>query len=838
MDAIAESHHARRALASLMSRLRGLMEGRRAHPARTVVLLPFAHLLQPAREAWAREAPQGFLPRFETTSTWAANSAPAPSPESFSGDVARDLLTARALIERAGLADRADLLAPRLVEAARQLAPVAAAVEPRDRGSWAQSARHAVNVPAPVLAHESAVAAIAIEWLAASTFPSDGLLLDADRLALLELLVVVEGLRQEPLAQAIAARVPGRVEVLSFLAPAPAGRVALHAAADPSDEAERAAACVLRHVREGRTPVALAAIDRVLTRRIRALLEQAGAAIRDETGWTLSTTRAAAHVMLALKACAWNAGADAVIDWLKNSPAHAPGSVLALERRVRRAGIRDWRALRAADLGDGQQALLDNVNGWREAMHSIRPLPQWLAGLRTLLQASGQWPRLEQDAAGMQAVAALRLREFDGVDFDGFAPASRRMTLPDFVAWVQEVLEAGHFAPPAASAAQVAILPFHSLVGRPFEAVVLPGCDEARLPASPDPAGMWTPAQRAALGLPTREELQQETLHAWRHALQAPEVDVTWRSSDEKGEPILPSVLVQQLQLQGAGSAGEDAREQRTVAVQPVVRPQPIAPQISIGRLSASAYEDLRRCPYRFFALRQLALQEPDEIDVDLDKRDFGNWLHKVLSAFHRELAARPRATHAERAQLLDQAALAVQREMRLDEGEFLPFRAGWPQARDGYLAWLAKHESAEGAVFDESEGEHERDVEGLALFGRIDRIDRLPGGRRMVMDYKTEGIAGTERRVKQPGEDTQLAFYAALLGDESLRAAYVNVGERGETRTVEQQEVAAARDLLLGGIVRDMARIVAGAPLPALGEGQACEYCAARGLCRKDFWA
>jgi ATP-dependent helicase/nuclease subunit B len=25
---------------------------------------------------------------------------------------------------------------------------------------------------------------------------------------------------------------------------------------------------------------------------------------------------------------------------------------------------------------------------------------------------------------------------------------------------------------------------------------------------------------------------------------------------------------------------------------------------------------------------------------------------------------------------------------------------------------------------------------------------------------------------------------------------------------------------------------------LPALGEGMACEYCAARGLCRKDFWA
>ena len=38
--------------------------------------------------------------------------------------------------------------------------------------------------------------------------------------------------------------------------------------------------------------------------------------------------------------------------------------------------------------------------------------------------------------------------------------------------------------------------------------------------------------------------------------------------------------------------------------------------------------------------------------------------------------------------------------------------------------------------------------------------------------------------------------------------------------------------------ILSDMARIAEGAPLPALGEGKACEYCAARGLCRKDFWS
>ncbi len=104
-------------------------------------------------------------------------------------------------------------------------------------------------------------------------------------------------------------------------------------------------------------------------------------------------------------------------------------------------------------------------------------------------------------------------------------------------------------------------------------------------------------------------------------------------------------------------------------------------------------------------------------------------------------------------------------------------------------------------------------------------------------MDYKTEARAATTDRLRRPAEDTQLAFYAALLDVGSLRAAYVNVGERGETSTLEQPAVEQARELLAQGILDDLARIAGGASMAALGEGMACEYCAARGLCRRDFW-
>jgi ATP-dependent helicase/nuclease subunit B len=42
---------------------------------------------------------------------------------------------------------------------------------------------------------------------------------------------------------------------------------------------------------------------------------------------------------------------------------------------------------------------------------------------------------------------------------------------------------------------------------------------------------------------------------------------------------------------------------------------------------------------------------------------------------------------------------------------------------------------------------------------------------------------------------------------------------------------------LLEEGILHDLARITDNAPLLALGEGPICGFCAARGVCRRDFW-
>ena len=59
------------------------------------------------------------------------------------------------------------------------------------------------------------------------------------------------------------------------------------------------------------------------------------------------------------------------------------------------------------------------------------------------------------------------------------------------------------------------------MLGLRAAAAVLPGCDEAHLLAAPEPPGFWTAAQRAALGLPSREDLERVQRAAWAQALSA-----------------------------------------------------------------------------------------------------------------------------------------------------------------------------------------------------------------------------------------------------------------------------------------------------------------------------
>ncbi|WP_312760406.1 PD-(D/E)XK nuclease family protein, partial [Pulveribacter sp.] len=157
--------------------------------------------------------------------------------------------------------------------------------------------------------------------------------------------------------------------------------------------------------------------------------------------------------------------------------------------------------------------------------------------------------------------------------------------------------------------------------------------------------------------------------------------------------------------------------------------------------------------------------------------------------------------------------------------------------------SWLSGYEADEGGAFTHAELHARQPLDsGVELIGTLDRVDVIqPMGQppvHLIIDYKSENAMRTRERIGAGGEDIQLAFYAALMPPgHTLRAAYLNVGERGETRLYEQDGLQQLHQQLLRSIEQDMARIAEGAPLQALGEGAVCDWCAARGLCRRDFW-
>jgi ATP-dependent helicase/nuclease subunit B len=127
-------------------------------------------------------------------------------------------------------------------------------------------------------------------------------------------------------------------------------------------------------------------------------------------------------------------------------------------------------------------------------------------------------------------------------------------------------------------------------------------------------------------------------------------------------------------------------------------------------------------------------------------------------------------------------------------------------------------------------------------MHGVIDRVDSLPGETTLLIDYKTGSAAALKDKVKSPQEDTQLAFYAALMAGQSqalgqIEARYLALDESKDIVEVAHPDVSRSAEQLVAGLGRDLARIRAGEALPALGEGRACEHCDARGLCRRDHW-
>lgn len=641
-----------------------------------------------------------------------------------------------------------------------------------------------------------------------------------------------------------------------------AARLRIIGAASAEQEAQAVDVTVREWLLEGKKRIAVVVQDRLVARRVRALLERAQVLVKDEAGWAFSTTSAATVIGRWLDV----AGGDcyhrdlldlmkspfAFHDWPRDARRRA---VWRLEGYVREesviAGLSNFIKL-AEERNDAEvRQMLARIRGGVSVLgRGSRSILRWLADLLASIEQIGVREGLAADSAGDQLLDLLsRLAQELGAD-------TLNVSFTEWRRWLARQLEAETFRDRAIESPVV----FTSLAAtqlRRFDAVLVLGCDAAHLPG-PDPVSLFfNQGVRAELALPTWAERVRELEDQLAHLLAScGTVVVTW----ERAVGGEPNQLSPQLERLAAVHqlAYESDLEDRTLVVrlavaevrapgapavvEPTRRPAPLAPAALLPhRISASGYNSLVVCPYQFHARYLLGLAELDDVQEMIEKKDYGQLVHGVLAAFHRAhprvSALEPLAAERELEDLSARAFASVVARNYLAQAWLVRWRALIP----AYLEWQRERE---GAGWAWKAGEVEREVEiltpqgnPLALRGRIDRVDEGPGGA-AVVDYKTRDPGRLRRSLELPGEDVQLPVYALLWGAPVAEALFLSL-ERDGVRAVElKNDVQALTDAVRVRLGELFDALVAGARLPAQGVEAACEYCEARGLCRRNHWA
>lgn len=636
---------------------------------------------------------------------------------------------------------------------------------------------------------------------------------------------------------------PDALPAASTLA-APAG-LSLCPAKSLEDEAQQGAQTIVHWLQSGKTNIAVIAQDRVVARRMRALLERAQVFVADETGWKLSTTRAASAIVAWFEVVTSRAETIVLLDLLKSPFLFArqddkTAQVMAIESALRSANVLGgWDAAKSAlALLPAERELLSRLARQADYFAGRKTLPEWLSSTNNTLIAIGMRDALAADAAGVQVLALL-----DNIEQE--CPSlEQQFSFAEWRAFVSLQLESTAFVPPNRDN-RVVMLPLNGARLRSFDAVLLVGADAGHLPSQPQETLFFANAVRRELGLATRESRQRQQLRDFVEVLQANKLVVlSWQAhKDGEPNPVSPWIARLQLTLARHGAA-EIALHRIDLLPQHLTSsissmPAPAAPSLLPGKLSASGYNSLVGCPYQFFATRMLGLSGLDELSDMPQKRDYGDWLHQILKNYHETVRDQKTALDLREILLRDVSEKIF--GVTLDHNSAaLGYYVRWQKIIPAYLLWANERE-AQGIYFYVGEELLERPLTwqdgSITLHGRVDRIDQCGNGDLVVLDYKAQAQPLLSAKIKLQ-EDQQLAFYGLLSNADIEAAHYVALeATKGKISDVTAPRYPEWQYALGEQIKGNLRAISQGGALPANGIASICQYCDVRGLCRKGAW-
>ena len=236
--------------------------------------------------------------------------------------------------------------------------------------------------------------------------------------------------------------------------------------------------------------------------------------------------------------------------------------------------------------------------------------------------------------------------------------------------------------------------------------------------------------------------------HDLATALGAKEVLLTRARRDRGGPTVASRFLLRIKALVGEALAVDDAQlacaesldrpaEKELFATRPL--PMPNAKQ-RLVTLSVTDFDQLKSDPYSFYAKRILGLPVLEKVDAEPSYAWRGSLVHDILEKwFTHDACAVDKLVARADALLAQEASDPLLRTL-------------WQPRIAAGLRWVAEETKRlmieQGRVVAVAEQPGTVHLKGIAVKGRVDRIDRTADGDLVIIDYKT-GTPPTAKQVK-----------------------------------------------------------------------------------------
>lgn len=437
--------------------------------------------------------------------------------------------------------------------------------------------------------------------------------------------------------------------------------------------------------------------------------------------------------------------------------------------------------------------LIASLKQWREVFQSLlrkQSCTQWIESFIALLNTFG-WPGERQiHADEFQTIEAWRklLDQFSSID-----QVSDELTYNSALSILQR-LAREHTYQVESDEVPVQIMGLLEAAGMHFDQLWVMGLHEE----------IWPSTARANPFLPIKLQRQENMPHASAEReleyarritsrLAASANKVIFSSPlSEAGRELRPSPLLKQYPLQKM-QQHSDINYAANIFTSSKIEHfhDEKAPKISDAQASGGTglFKDQAACPFRAFAKHRLGAKSLAEPDLGLNPMERGQLVHDCLQLFWEKIS-----THKELIKLTD-GALALyinecaakvikrfqaQRPFTATE-RFMLIEQGRLQVM--MHEWLSLERQRQPFTVIEREQKHFCTIEGLKIQTRLDRVDQLPDGRLIVIDYKTGNVSLASWMDERPDEP-QLPLYA-VSAEGNIAAVVFGQIKRGEMKFV-----------------------------------------------------